>query len=123
MRTMIFIVAFILFSVSANAARWELYFANKLGDRFYIDAASIQRTPEGTILVWRKITPADDAKKKVTIEILHEIDCSRRKYRVLQGTIYSDSIKSYEKTDWEYFTPDDLSKALFAAVCKGKFIK
>ncbi len=123
MRTMIFVVAIILFSVSANAARWELYFENKLGNKFYIDAGSIQRTPEGTILVWLKITPADTAEKKVTIEILHEVDCSRRKYRVLQGTVYSDGIKPYEKTDWEYFAPDDLSDALFEAVCKGKFIK
>ncbi len=123
MRTMIFVIAIISCSVSAHGARWELYFQNQLGNRFYIDAESVHRTPEGTILVWRKITSPDDAKKEITMEILYEIDCSRRRLRTLQGTVYGDGIKIMEKTDWEYFTPDDLSNALFKAICDGKVTK
>lgn len=123
MRTMIFLIVVMSCSVSAHAARWELYFENRIGNRFYIDAESVHQTPEGTILLWRKITPADDAEKKVTIEDLYEVDCSRRRFRRLQGTVYANGIQPMEKRDWEYFTPDDLSNALFRAICHGQFRK
>ena len=88
MRVIFSIIFIIFFSVSTYGATWELYFANQLGNKFYIDTESIHRTPEGTILVWCKITPADNAKTKVTLEILREVDCSHRRYKTLQGTVY-----------------------------------
>jgi hypothetical protein len=113
----------IVFSVPAYGANWKLYFENRLGNKFYIDTESVHRTPESTILVWRKITPSDDAEKKITVESLYDIDCSRRRFRVMQGTIYGDGIRFQEKSDWEYFTPDDLSDALYKTICTKRNFK
>lgn len=125
MKTIIFTLAIILFSVSAHSASWVLYFENRLGIKFYLDADSRHRTPEETILVWRKIAPSDKVVRKVTMETLYEVDCSRRRFKTLQGTIYGGEkgIEPIEKTDWEYFEPSDLSNTLFSAVRKEKHIK
>ena len=115
------ILLIILLTFPAYAADWKLYFENQMGIKFFIDIDSIHQTPEGTTLVWRRISPSDKADVKRTLEILYEIDCSRRRFKTLQGTVYdynTNEIKPLEKSGWEYFEPDDLSTALYKVVCK-----
>ncbi len=113
----------LLLSMSdAHSADWSLYFENELGNKFFIDVASTQPTPDGTVRVWMKVVPAENASTKVTIEEMREVDCSRRRYKRLQGWIYGPTLRSLEPTEgWYDFGPDDLNRALFDTVCgKGK---
>ena len=128
------LIALLIQSINvALSAEWVLYYKNDslpLKTRHFIDKASIHLTPQGTIIVWRKEIAIDkkgelsidDYTPETWAEELREVDCSRREYRVLRGTIYRpkwrDIVPDY---DWTYFTPDDMSTALFNTVCvKGK---
>jgi hypothetical protein len=117
------ILLIILFSVPTYGATWELNFENQLG-KFYHDTESIHQTPENTILVWRKIIPANNAEIKI-YEMLYEVDCSRRKYRILQGTINGgkEGIEEYIEADWINFPSVDIWDAFFKAICKEGLIK
>jgi hypothetical protein len=113
---------FLLLALPTYAADWKLYFENQMGNKFFIDIDSIHQTPEGTKIVWEMISSSEKAEVKRTLEKLYEIDCSRRKYKTLQGTLYdhnTNEIKPLEKGGWEYFEPSELSTALFKVVCKN----
>ena len=138
-------ILIILFPLSINAVSWELYFEDKDGLKYLIDKDSIQKTPENTWLVWRKIIFPRTNKKKETdkeksdtvksaldflrqlernrekSEYLNEIDCSRRRFKVLQGKIYYENdIDSISKSDWNYFEPNDLDESLYGKICEPK---
>ena len=74
--------------------------------------------------MWRKIIPANNAEIKV-YEMLYEVDCSRRKYRILQGTINGgkEGIEEYIEAGWINFPSVDIWDAFFKAICKGELIK
>jgi hypothetical protein len=118
------LIVFGLTATVAFSAEWFLYAENVPGYRFYIDKESIQRTPEGTILVWRKTESPDNAVVEIHGEELREIDCSRRRFKILQGTIWGgkEGMKPVTPSkSWEYFGPNDLESALYGIVCvKGK---
>jgi len=112
----------------AYSADWSFFYQSDtlpLKERYYIDKRSIHTTPEGTILVWWKRVSTDITKAGVPsiwVEELDEVDCSRRRFKVLQGKSggpdYSDNVQT---SDWSYFTADDMSSAFFEAVCgKGE---
>ena len=139
---LILFILIILFPLSINAASWELYFEDKDGLKYLIDKDSIQKTPENTWLVWRKIIFPKTNKKKETdnaksdtvkgaldflrqlernrqiSEYLNEIDCSRKRFKVLQGkTYYENDIDSISTSDWNYFEPNDLDESLYKKIC------
>jgi len=101
---------------------YEFKLTNNIIHRDFIDKGSIQETPEGTILVWLKqVSPEKPMPKEIWFEELREVDCSRRRYKMLQGYIFLPEYREVEPYGWTYFTPADESIALFNAVCgKGK---
>ena len=106
------------------SADWSFFYQNDtlpLKERYYIDKRSIHTTPEGTILVWRKSVSISNTIPRIWIEELREVDCSRHRFKVLQGTVWRPSYRTIEPDDWYYFTSDDMSLAFFETVCgEGK---
>lgn len=125
MKMILYLIVFALFSTSAHGATWELYFENQRRNKFYVEKESIHQTPEGTTLVWTKVTGTTDSGKKVTVEILYEIDCSRRRCKHLQGTRYVEGggITPIDKSEWGYIEPEGPTNTLFKEICAGKFNK
>lgn len=112
----------LLFSSVSEAANWSVFFKNAAQYDFYYDKDSITKTKENTILVWQKIVPQKDAETKAWIEALdlREVDCTRRRYKTLQGkTIYENKpMKIKKESSWIYFEPDDLDTAFYMLVCE-----
>jgi hypothetical protein len=117
--------AAILLVLSENAipANWVFSSFNILGNRCYFDADSIKKTPEGTILVWRRTVVGDQSipeEKQTSVKELREVDCSRMKYRNLQWI--SQNMKTNinpnkMSKDWFYFEPDGEDPAFYKGVC------
>lgn len=68
----------VLLSGYAGAAQenWKVLREDAYRNRFAYDAASVKRTPAGTITVWAESTGA---------KYLYEIDCKSRKLVILEG--------------------------------------
>jgi len=113
------IASLCLSATFAFSEEWSLFFENHHGIRFYTDRGSTQRTPKGTILVWEKVVSSDNA---IRMETLNEADCSRRQYKVLQGTVYGRGVKPFGKSKgWKRFRSSDLDRARHDAFCgKGR---
>ncbi len=128
LKLLILSVLIVLFPVSINAVSWEFYFKDAEGIKHFIEKDSIQKTPEGTILVWRQVIfPYAEFKLKYKTwdltksEYLWEIDCSRRMYKVLRGRRFGESgpIQYITKeTDWVYFEPKDYDEAIYKKICE-----
>jgi hypothetical protein len=106
----------------AFPADWSLFFMSRAEVWFYIDKESMQKTPEGTILVWEKLESTDAAPAKIRIEQLNEVDCFRRRYKILKGTAYGEKMETFgPDKDWTYFEPNDLDHERYNVMCdKGK---
>jgi hypothetical protein len=106
----------------ASSAEWLLFFEIRGGNRSYIEKESMQRTPEGTILVWEKIESVEATSGKIHVEQLREVDWAHRRFKVLQATGYHERIKTYRPSEeWKYFEPNDLDLARYDAMCgKGE---
>jgi hypothetical protein len=115
------VIALLIQSMNdVRSAEWSLYFQDDslpLKQQYYIDNGSIRSTPEGTILVWRKSVSTIKNIPKIWIEELREVDCSRYRFKVLQGTVWRPSYRVIEPDDWYFYTPDDMSLAFFETVC------
>ncbi len=89
---------------------------------WYYDKNTIKKTDENTMLVWIKNTFQDDAEFKAWIEAteLREVDCNRRRYKILSGKrIYeNEPMEIKNESAWIYFEPDDLDSAFTKIVCE-----
>lgn len=113
------ITVFFLTAPVAFSAEWIQYFENQAGIRFYIDNGSILRSPKETILVWEKAESTDTASVKMKVEQLREVDCSRRRYKILQRTVYDNLRRTFgPDKNWKYFEPNDLDEARYEAMCE-----
>ena len=57
-------------------------------------------------------------------EYLWEIDCSRRRYRVLRGNQFDENgqilLHIYKEGDWVYFEPKDYDESTYKKICEPK---
>ena len=91
---------------------------------FYYDKDSIANPDKDTLLIWYKSIPQKEAENKVWIEYLElrEVDCSRRKYKRLQGsvTFENKAMEQLGESSWIYLEPNDLDSAFYDTACKKK---
>ena len=110
-------------------AEWFFYDQNQWGGRCYIDNASIQRTPEGTIRVWHRIEESTGSGVGKSIqEEWREVDCSHRRYRILERktfTVWGPGDESRPifgiPAHWDDFNPSLDSHRTFYGVMCGFF--
>jgi len=87
--------------------------------RCYIDKRGMARTSEGTILVLEKIEMTNDTVAQTHLEQVREVDCSSRRYRILDVYAYRPSggpIRTSKR--WLHFGATAYHNALFNTVCR-----
>jgi hypothetical protein len=86
---------------------------------------SPERTVEnrGLVQAWFKgVHPDSDKKVSYTVS-LHEFDCRKRTYRLLQGTRYfrdGSARTSNQPSSWEHPLPNSLAEMEFRQICRQK---
>ena len=115
---------------TAHGAEWHEYFENRAGVRFAIDESSVVRASSGTVRAWeRQQWAKEDPRLGSGYLWLIEVDCRQRIYIYkeivpIKGT--ADSIKQVPVmmeayAGPNYFAPNDLDEARYAAFCgKGQ---
>jgi hypothetical protein len=119
------IVFLCLTATIAFATEWFLFYSDPPESGFmrcYIDKRGMHRTEEGTILVLEKIETTSEAEAKTHMEQLREVDCSRRRYRILDVYAYRPSgVPIHTSKRWLHFGTTAYHNALFDTVCgKGE---
>ena len=110
-----------LTATNALTMEWFLYYADPSESGFmrcYIDKRGMVRTHEETILVLEKIEMTNEAKAQSHLEQVREVDCSSRRYRILDAYSYRPSggpIRTSKR--WLHFEATAYHNALFNTVC------
>ena len=113
-------------------ADWKFYTNGVYGDYFY-DAEAITRPSKGIVRVWVKVEYSlrgahemirelgKEYKNINYAKVLHEINCSDRKWRTLSLTRYSKEGEvinsSSREGEWGRIFPESLGEALYKWVC------
>jgi hypothetical protein len=123
MTLLIIVLACILCSTS-NAENWKKYFTNRAHIEFFYDQDSIVFPNKDIVLVWAKSAPLETADFKPWMEWLElrEIDCTRRRYKTLQGRVlYKDKpMEQLKESSWVYLEPGELYDAFYRTVCQQR---
>jgi hypothetical protein len=110
-----------LTATNAFTAEWFLFYADPPESGFmrcYIDKRTMVRTLEETILVLEKIEMTNEAVAQIHLEQVREVDCSSRRYRMLDVYSYRPSggpIPASKR--WLHFEATAYHDALFNTVC------
>jgi hypothetical protein len=107
---------------TASAAEWSLYWSKGEGIDRYIDSASVHQTTKGTILVWDRMEILTPSGERGTSVSLREVDCSRRRYKVLQWRVRTDTSNTDldQIKGWIYYQATDPDQAHYNAICGKK---
>ena len=110
----------------AECANWKLYFQNQTGVSFFVDASSMAILEGSIVRAWEKQEwKVEDSKLGEGFLWLIEANCRERTYLYreivpIKGTV--DNLKMaasmmeiYRGTN--YFQPNDLDEARYAALC------
>lgn len=94
------------FYLSTSAEGWKFYYQKE-----------IQKLENGNSASWLKVVYLDES----AIEMYDEWDCSQKRYRQLQATVFSSSnemLADKRNVGWDYVSPDSVSSLSFSIVCK-----
>lgn len=115
------IVAVCLLCSKSDAENWKKFFTNQANYEFFYDQDSVVYPDKNTVQVWYKSAPNEAAENKAWAQWLElrEVDCTRRRYKLLQGRVfYTDKpMKTLEESSWIYLEPGDLYDAFYKSVC------
>jgi len=107
---------------TSHAEDWQFFF-NSNGIKYFYDKDSIAYPDKNTVQVWCKELATDEAYaqgvKLKQLQELKEVDCTRRRYKVLVGRVsYIDRpVEELVETSWFYSEPGALNDAFYRAVC------
>jgi hypothetical protein len=116
----------IIFSLCSfgYAENWTKFFSNAAGYDFYYNKDTIAYPNKDTILIWYRNVPQKETENKVWVEWieLREVDCSRRRYKRLQGRVTYEKkpMEDLNESSWIYLEPYDLDIAFYNTACVGK---
>jgi hypothetical protein len=118
---------------------WRPYQATRSGDIYYFDPESIEKLPGGVARVWVKMEKTEvggddlgthvnevisgrkDMVKGEIIQLL-EINCSSKKFRVINLAVYdsNNDIKEYysDPSEWQPIPLKSVTNDLHQKVCK-----
>ena len=126
-------VFFFLFCKQGSGADWKRY-ANNIFLVAYYDATTITEVSRGSFRVWEKWSHTAEGKKDAAKKlgpkyleldhmiVLSEINCAERKYRIIQGTDYTNDGTVIHTgpnvdRDWNFVIPDSTAEALLVTLC------
>jgi hypothetical protein len=108
-------------SIRAEDNRWEHFFTNSTGDRFYYDASSISKLPHSIVRVRVKGLSARQNVIVKEFEQVIEVNCENMIYRKLEaqtvradGTVLADT----EAPIWNSIESGSYTESLSEKVCK-----
>lgn len=118
--------------VDVSGEDWKFYTQGLYGDYFY-DAEGITRPSKNIVRVWVKVEYSlrgahemfrelgKEYKNINYAKVLHEINCSERKWRTLSITRYSKEGEvigsSSREGEWDRILRESLVEALYKWVC------
>jgi hypothetical protein len=125
MKTILSILTIVLcqgLATSGFAENWTKFFTNVSGYEFFINEETIAYPKKNTVLIWYKSGFPIEVKENGYEWIhewmeLREVDCSRRRYKRLQGT--KNVTEKLGETDWVYLEPNDLDIAFYNVTCRN----
>ncbi|TVM00828.1 MAG: hypothetical protein CV087_12525 [Candidatus Brocadia sp. WS118] len=117
----------IFFSYDSNAkeAKWKYYATGEDRTKHYYDPESVVYVSGNIVRVWEKTTTSE-ASTSLTKELktFREIDCSRRRYRILEMRVEfrdgSGKEQSFSNPKWGDITRNTWMDTLYEILCKGK---
>jgi hypothetical protein len=119
--TAVLLAVLVLTPTNAFTAEWFLFYTDPPasgGMRCYIDKRTMARTHEETILVLEKIEMTNEAVAQIHLEQVREVDCSSRRYRMLDVYSYRPSGGPMPASKrWLHFESTAYHNALFNTVC------
>ena len=123
-KRILFISAFVfsLFPSLSEGADWLHFIQNEDGENRYIDIETIKQTSPHTIEAMQKVQPHNSPDVAYILSRL-EVDCSGRRIRVLEETIYKvqgEAEKTRGDGEFKEIRPDDMEGSLLELLCSLK---
>lgn len=118
-------IIFFSFNINAKEGKWKYYATGEDRTKHYYDPESVVHISGNIVQVWEKTTTSD-ASTSLTKELktFREMDCSRRRYRILEmrATFRDGSEKeqSFPNPRWMDITQNTWLDTLSEILCKGK---
>jgi hypothetical protein len=115
------IILLLVLASNAHAENWKKFFTNAAGYDFFYDKDSIIHPTKSTVQVWYKVEPTDEVENKAFLQWLElrEVDCTRRRYKTLQGraSFKGKPMEILTESTWTYLEPGALYDAFYKTVC------
>lgn len=118
-------VVFSSYDINAKEVKWKSYATGEDRTRHYYDPESVTPISGNMVRVWEKTTTSE-ASTSLTKELktFREIDCSRRRYRVLEMRVEfrdgSGKEQSFSNPKWVNITRNTWMNTLYEILCKAK---
>lgn len=116
---------FFSLTVSAKEVKWKYYATGEDRTKHYYDPESVVHISGNIVRVWER-TVTSEASTSLTKELktFREMDCSRRRYRVLEMHVEfkdgSEKEQSFSNPRWMDITQNTWLDTLYEIFCKGK---
>ncbi|GAN35130.1 MAG: hypothetical protein DYG83_05305 [Candidatus Brocadia sp. AMX2] len=118
-------IFFFSLTVSAKEVKWKYYATGEDRTKHYYDPESVVHISGNIVRVWER-TVTSEASTSLTKELktFREMDCSRRRYRVLEMHVEfkdgSEKEQSFSNPRWMDITQNTWLDTLYEIFCKGK---
>ena len=113
---------------------WRFYAGSEFGSYHY-NAENVGYLPNNLVRTWQKLVLTNKGRVNLAgqlgkeyenvseLVVLKEIDCTRRRSRILEVAYCSNEGKiiereSYQQFDWDSVIPDSVDDILYHSVCK-----
>lgn len=117
-------IIFFSFNINANERKWKYYATGEDRTKHYYDLESTAKVSDTIVRVWEKTTTSE-ASTSLTKELktFREIDCSQRRYRVLEMQVEfrdgSEKEQSFSNPKWMNIPQNTWLDTLYEILCKG----
>lgn len=118
-------IFFFSLTVSAKEVKWKYYATGEDRTKHYYDPESVVHISGNIVRVWER-TVTSEASTSLTkaLKTFREMDCSRRRYRVLEMHVEfkdgSEKEQSFSNPRWMDITQNTWLDTLYEIFCKGK---
>lgn len=122
---LLFAIIFFSFDIKAKEEKWKYYATGEDRTKHYYDSESVVYISGNIVRVWEKTTTSE-ASASITKELkaFREMDCSKRRYRVLEMRVKyidgSEKEQSFPNPKWMDITQNAWIHTLYEILCKRK---
>lgn len=121
------LLGIVFFSLNSNAkeGKWKYYATGDDRTKHYYDPESVAYISDNIVRVWEKTTTSESSTSLTKeLKTFREIDCSRRRYRILEMHVEfrdgSEKEQSFSNPKWMDIAQNTWSDILYGILCKKK---